>query len=318
MTKRQTHEAMNDDTRSEPSALAQPPGLITIDGALAPRHLRTCTPPDLDPMVVSDLALKAAYTVPQFTAEWAARRLHLPQALLNEVFEQLRTDHMLEVLGQAGPFGFRYAITNRGRERASRLMEISGYIGPAPVSLETYTAMLEWQLAHAPEVTPKDVADALAELVLRKDDALLAGLAALSSRSLFRLRPTGQRQDQPGPLAQRRTEAATSGSRTASGSRRTSFASSTLSCIKRVEVKAEEPWAIDQRWVRIRRPLIVGGSEMTLGSFDLVYSQSMRYYEAPLHLKANGGTFLIDDYGRQTGQSARIAQPLDHPARASD
>ena len=82
--------------------------------------------------MVSDLALKAAYTVPQFTAEWAARRLHLPHALLHEVLEQLRTDHLLEVLGQAGPFGFRYAITNRGRERAGRLLEISGYVGPAP------------------------------------------------------------------------------------------------------------------------------------------------------------------------------------------
>src|SRR5262249_62358838 len=50
------------------------------------------------------------------------------------------------------------------------------------------------------------------------------------------------------------------------------------------------PWAIDQRWVRIRRPLVVGGGEMTFQSFDLTYSPTLRYYEAPLHLKANGGT----------------------------
>ena len=148
MTTRQTHEAMSNDKQSEPLALAHPPGLMTIDGSLAPAAPADLRTTGLDPMIVSDLALKAAYTVPQFTAEWAARRLHLPQALLNEVLEQLRTDHMVEVLGQAGPFGFRYAITNRGRERASRLLEISGYIGPAPVSLESYTAMLEWQLAR--------------------------------------------------------------------------------------------------------------------------------------------------------------------------
>jgi predicted ATPase with chaperone activity len=65
------------------------------------------------------------------------------------------------------------------------------------------------------------------------------------------------------------------------------------------EVPLQEPWTIDQRWVRIRRPLIVGGSEMTLDSFDLIYIPSLRYYEAPLHLKANGGMFLIDDFGRQ-------------------
>src|SRR5262249_54927112 len=153
---------------SESVAVAHPPGLMTIGELVAPAAPSDLRATGLDPMLVSDLALKAAYTVPNFTAEWAARRLHLPQTLLNEVLEQLRSDHLLEVLGQAGPFGFRFAITNRGRERASHLLEISGYIGPAPVSLEIYTAMLERQIAHAPEVTPKDVADALAELVLRK------------------------------------------------------------------------------------------------------------------------------------------------------
>jgi hypothetical protein len=56
---------------------------------------------------------------------------------------------------------------------------------------------------------------------------------------------------------------------------------------------------VDRRWVKIHRPLIVGGGELTTESFDLTYSRTLRYYEAPLHLKANGGTFLIDDFGRQ-------------------
>ena len=81
-------------------------------------------------MVVSDLALKSAFAVPQFTTEWTARRLHLPQTIVSDVLEQLRTDHLLEVLGQAGPFGYRYGITSRGRERAERLLQISGYVGP--------------------------------------------------------------------------------------------------------------------------------------------------------------------------------------------
>src|SRR5262249_61068020 len=112
------------------------------------------------------LALKAAYTVPQFPTEWAARQLCLPQMLVGELLEQLRTEQLLEILGSSGPFGFRYAISGRGRERAARLLEISGYIGPAPVSLEAYTAMIEWQLARAPEVKRSHVAESLSELVL--------------------------------------------------------------------------------------------------------------------------------------------------------
>jgi hypothetical protein len=315
MPTRRTQNVMNNHKRSEALTLADPPGLMRIGGEFAPAAPADVRATGLDPMVVSDLALKAAHTVRQFTAEWAARRLHLPQALLNEALERLRTDHLLEVLGQAGPFGFRYSITNLGRERAARLLEISGYIGPAPVSLETYTAMLEWQLAHAPEVTPKDVADALSELVLRKEDALLAGLAALSSRSLFVYGPPGNGK--------------TSLGRMLNDALHGDLWIPYCICIEEniirvfdpqlhqpVEVKVEEPWAIDQRWVRIRRPLIVGGSEMTLGSFDLVYSQSMRYYEAPLHLKANGGTFLIDDYGRQRVNPRELLNrwiiPLEH------
>jgi hypothetical protein len=55
----------------------------------------------------------------------------------------------------------------------------------------------------------------------------------------------------------------------------------------------------DRRWVRVKRPFVVAGGEMTMKELDLAYSPSLRYYEAPPHVKANGGTFLIDDFGRQ-------------------
>jgi hypothetical protein len=75
-------------------------------------------------------------------------------------------------------------------------------------------------------------------------------------------------------------------------------------------------WQVDRRWVRIRRPLIVAGGEMTLESCDLVYSRSLRYYEAPLHVKANGGMFLIDDFGRQRVEPHDLLNrwiiPLEH------
>jgi predicted ATPase with chaperone activity len=56
---------------------------------------------------------------------------------------------------------------------------------------------------------------------------------------------------------------------------------------------------IDHRWVRIRRPLVIVGGELTLESLDLIYSNTVRYYEAPPHLKSNGGVFLVDDFGRE-------------------
>jgi predicted ATPase with chaperone activity len=55
----------------------------------------------------------------------------------------------------------------------------------------------------------------------------------------------------------------------------------------------------DPRWVKIRRPFIVVGGELTLAGLDLVFDDVHKYYEAPFQVKANGGVLLIDDFGRQ-------------------
>ena len=85
---------------------------------------------------------------------------------------------------------------------------------------------------------------------------------------------------------------------------------------QRVEIAGEQAGAIDQRWVRIRRPLVVVGGELTLDLLDLIYSPSLRYYEAPPHLKANGGVFLVDDFGRERVSPDqllnRFITPMEH------
>ncbi len=281
------------------------PPLLTQNGDLAPKAPADSRDAGISPATLRDLMLKAAYTVLHFTTEWAAHQLCLPQGLASELLEHMQTDQLVEVLGSYGAFGFRYAISGRGRERAARLVEVSGYIGPAPVSLEAYTAMLEWQLARAPEVKSEHVAASLSELVLPEADALLAGLAAASGRSLFVFGPPGNGKTTLGRLIHNALQ----------GDIWIPHCIAIEDNIIRVydpqlhqavEVPVEQPWTIDQRWVRIRRPLIVGGSEMTLKSCDLIYSPSLRYYEAPLHMKANGGMFLIDDFGRQRADPVEL------------
>jgi SpoVK/Ycf46/Vps4 family AAA+-type ATPase len=55
----------------------------------------------------------------------------------------------------------------------------------------------------------------------------------------------------------------------------------------------------DRRWVRIRRPVVMVGGELTLEQLDLTFNPMTKFYEAPIQLKANGGVFLVDDFGRQ-------------------
>jgi hypothetical protein len=63
---------------------------------------------------------------------------------------------------------------------------------------------------------------------------------------------------------------------------------------------------LDQRWVRIHRPFVTAGGELTLGGLDLRWSAAGRFYEAPIQLKANGGVLLIDDFGRQQVRPADL------------
>jgi hypothetical protein len=55
----------------------------------------------------------------------------------------------------------------------------------------------------------------------------------------------------------------------------------------------------DRRWVKIRRPVVTVGGELTLDMLDLTFNPISKFYDAPIQLKANGGVFLVDDFGRQ-------------------
>ena len=61
----------------------------------------------------------------------------------------------------------------------------------------------------------------------------------------------------------------------------------------------EIPSEFDRRWVLIQRPLVVVGGELTLENADLTWSEAAKFYEAPFQMKSNGGTLVIDDFGRQ-------------------
>jgi len=56
---------------------------------------------------------------------------------------------------------------------------------------------------------------------------------------------------------------------------------------------------VDRRWIPCRRPTVLVWGELTLGMLDLAFNPILKYYEAPLQLKANNGIFIVDDFGRQ-------------------
>lgn len=272
-----------------PKLVALPDGQI---GPQAPASVEEC---DVSPTELRNLALKLAYSTYQFTSEWLAERLQMQTQIAEELCQGLVKDTMLGPVGQVGPFSYRYAITTRGAEEAKRLLEISGYLGPAPVSLGSYTSLLAWQLERFPLLKPRNVAEAISTMVLPEDVVRTAGVAIASGRSLFLSGPAGNGKTSLGRLLHTALpgELWIPHCLTVDGN-----------IIKIYDPLSHgqadaPPGAIDRRWLRVRRPLVVVGGELTIESLDLIYSPSLRYYEAPLHVKSNGGVLLIDDFGRQ-------------------
>jgi hypothetical protein len=290
------------------------PRLVTLGGVMAPAAPSRAEETGLDHGAIVDLILKHAFTVPNFSTEWLVQKLHLPLQLVSNLLEELRKQLMLDVLGQAGAFGYRYGISQRGREWANRALEVSRYVGPAPVSLGAYTAMLEWQLDQCPPPRPEGVRAAVSDLVLPDNVLQVGSMAIASGRSLFVFGPPGNGKSSLGRLLHRAL----------SGDIWVPYSIGVENSVIRVfddhwhqrADPIEQSRSADQRWVRIRRPFLSVGGEATLDTFELAYSTAQRFYEAPQHFKANGGTFLIDDFGRERMDPHELLNrwitPLEH------
>jgi len=291
----------------EASAAAEPasrpketdlPAMHKLGELIVPRAPQDIAGAKLEERILIDLVVRLAYTVARFTTDWMCKQLHLSPALARALLEKLCFEGLVEQLWQTSQTSGHYKIAQAGREHAARVLEICGYIGPAPVSLESYSAMLRWQFANTPQVLPEHVVAALSGLVLAPKAAQTAGLAVSSGRSLFIYGPPGNGKSSLG----RQIHSALPGDYWMPYA--ISVGESIIRLFdahihQRIEVPGDRADVIDQRWVRVRRPLVVVGGELTLDLLDLIYIPSQRYYEAPPHLKANGGVFLVDDFGRE-------------------
>lgn len=291
------------------------PSMGRLGDVMCPRAPQTLEDAELEDGVLVDLAVKFAYTINRFNADWLVDRMKVSPALAVAVVQQMLMEGLIEetMLSTGGKATYR--VTERGRRHAERAMEVCAYLGPAPVSLEAYSAMLQWEFAKAPAVQPEHVTAALSGLVLTPKAVEMAGLAVSSGRSLFVYGPSGNGKSSVG----RQIHAALRGDfwiPHCIAIRNSVIRLYDEQVHKQVEIGGTAAAAIDQRWVRVRRPMVVVGGELTLEYLDLVYSQSLRYYEAPPHLKANGGVFLVDDFGRERVSPHqllnRFITPMEH------
>jgi hypothetical protein len=245
---------------------------------------------------LADLALKHVATLADPCTASIAERLHIPRSLTEELLYQLYREKFIEMRLQSGFGATRYAMLEHGWERVTWLRTRSAYEGPAPVSLEDYTHMMRLQAVPSQRASMETVRQTFADLVLPESLLQTLGCVINSRASLFLTGLPGVGKT----AVSERINAALAGD---------IWIPYTIEIDGRVirlfdphthRIAPEEPSIeYDRRWIRIHRPLIIVGGELTLKDTDLAWSEVSRFYEAPFQLKANGGTLVIDDFGRQ-------------------
>ena len=275
-----------------------------------PPEPRTVEETGLNMAFLADLALRTMYVRGFLMGHEIADAMKLPfTSVLDKVLDYLRREHLCEVKGSGG-FGessYQYVISDEGRARARELMDHNQYVGPAPVRLEPYVKMVMAQSLSEQTVTQDALKRALSHLVLSQALLDQLGPAINSGKSIFLF----------GAAGNGKTAIAEAIGTLLPGTILIPYAVTVdASIVKIFDALHHEPIPkktsddetsqgihkgerYDRRWMLIRRPLIAVGGELTLENLDLVFDTTTKFYEAPYQMKANGGVFLVDDFGRQ-------------------
>ena len=266
---------------------------------------------------LNDMILRTLYTYGSMLGLDLARTLCLPFKVTEESLRFLKDDKCLEVAGGdlIGRISYRFNLTDLGRRRAQDAMKLCGYVGPAPVPLEDYVEQSYRQAVTGMSCTPEGLRSSFTHLVVPEELLNAIGPAIVSGRSVFIYGPPGNGKTSV-------ARAVGDFMNNSGGEIHVPYAFISDNSIVTVfdqalHQRSEEgdgdrmedneatirrllnTGTVDPRWVRINRPVVVTGGELTLSMLDLRYNAEANFYQAPLHVKANGGIFLIDDFGRQ-------------------
>ncbi len=266
----------------------------------------------LSPLWLQDLTLKILYFQGYLSGFKIAELLALPFAgVTDQLLDTLKREKLVEVRSSQmglGEGAYQYAITSVGRARAQEALERSQYAGPAPVPIDVYNEAIRKQSRGRVIVTARTMRQILSQLVLSEETFQRLGPALNSGTSIFLYGPPGNGKT---------SVARAFGNLILSHSMYIPYALyvdgqviKLYDSVNHQRAPEEDTTATgtgslrsstrrDPRWIKIRRPFIVVGGELTLEGLDLVFDDVNKFYEAPFQVKANGGILLIDDFGRQ-------------------
>jgi predicted ATPase with chaperone activity len=236
------------------------------------------------------------------TGRAIAKQIRLPFGIVDPIVKDLKFEQLLTLRNSSDMGDYEYGITDSGRDRARRYLDECTYFGSAPVCLPDYLKAMELQSIAKQQVSEDDLREAFKELLVSQELLDQLGPAINSGRGMFLFGSPGNGKTS---IAERVTQC---------------FGSSIwiprALCIDGDIIRLYDPGVheeveqesndtlfdltgVDPRWVQITRPTVIAGGELTMSELEVCQNLQTKICEAPLQLKSNCGTLVIDDFGRQ-------------------
>ncbi len=270
----------------------------------APKTVEETRIPEIE---LRNLLLKAMKVAGLNTVSRLTDFLKLPSKIVQTIVDDCTKLKLLEPLGAASDGSAwaecRYQLTSAGKQNAAEALEVNLYVGPTPICLEEYSYQIEIQKIANERINREQLTASFDNLAITREFVDNVGPAINAGRSILLYGPPGNGK----------TTVAVRMSQTFTNVIYIPYAVYIDGQIMKlfdptvhfiVEDENVDGGSIrrddkDRRWVSCERPVVTTGGELTLEMLDLKFDPQTRLYEAPLHVKALNGTFIIDDFGRQ-------------------
>lgn len=284
---------------AEPSTV--PNALAPARKAFRPKPVSSFEEAGVNNAQVESLILKFLMNVGVASGRRIAEELGLPFGPFPEFLRQLKNQQIVAYTNAMAANDYMYSLTDTGRARARVYFEECAYVGSAPVPFEDYVKSVAAQTITAEQPKEEDLRRAFSDLLISEEMFQTLGPAINSGRGMFLYGYPGN-------------------GKTSIAERITRCFGTTVWIPKVIDVmgnvlKLFDPANhemitnhrsgllreddYDHRWVEIRRPTIIAGGELRMEDLEIYFDPVTKICEAPLHMKSNNGTFLIDDFGRQ-------------------
>jgi hypothetical protein len=289
-------------------------GVFRMGQGYIPLQPKTLAETGLSEPFLFELVLRTIYNRGRLTGGDLAAELRLPFGVLAPLLPVIRRQGLIDIVGQKGGTGgdanYEYELKPpKGTTAVEDALAKTAYCGPAPVPFDDYVESVMAQTVKSLVVTRRSIRQAFSDLIITDEVFNEIGPAINSAASIFLFGYPGN-------------------GKTAIAERITRLMGDDIYIPYAVEVNgqiikifdpivhkraADDPDDAgrasveslmrrdqhDERYVKAQRPTIVVGGELTLNQLDLKYNTVGKFYEAPFQMKANGGIFMIDDFGRQ-------------------